>query len=62
MVTSNHKSRAETGSIFKRKRRKISQETMKTKCQAEIQGKRNNEDTEQAENKTLNGRTKCSSP
>ena len=35
---------------------------MKPKCQAEIQGKRNNEDTEQAENKTLNGRTKCSSP
>lgn len=34
---------------------------MKPKCQAETQGKRNHEDTEQTENKTLNGRTKFSS-
>ena len=62
MVTSNHTSRAETESILKRKLIKISQKTMKRKCQAETQGKRNNEDTEQAENKTQNGRTKSLSP
>lgn len=62
MVTSNHAFRAETESILKRKLIKISQKTMKRKCQAETQGKRNNEDTEQAENKTQNGRTKSSSP
>lgn len=62
MVTSKCKSRAETESILKRKLRKISWKTMKPKCQAETKGKRNNEDTEQAENKTLNGRTKSPSP
>ena len=62
MVTSKCKSRAEIESILKRKLRKISRKTMKPKCQAEAQGKINNEVTKQAENKTLNGRTKSPSP
>ena len=63
MVTTKHKSRAERGNIKKmmKLRKKKSQKTTKPKWQTETQGKRNNEDIEQPENKRLNGSTKSSS-
>ena len=53
-VTTKHKSRAEilnSKKRKKRKRRKISQKTTKPNWQTETQGKRNNGDIKQPENK-----------
>ena len=51
MLTTKHKSRAKTQNIKKRRLRKKLQQTNLLKWQTKTQGKKNNGDTEQSENK-----------